>query len=241
MSNDKKVLAIIPARGGSKRLPKKNILSLAGKPLIAWTIEAALQSCVFDDVIVSTDDNEIAEVSTSFGAKVPFIRPERLASDTAASVDVIKHALLWYREKGINFTEVVLLQATSPLRNSNDIKAAFDIYRHRNASSVLSVCEVDHPTHWCNTLDASLSMNSFIKESDVKSRSQDFDNEYRLNGAIYILNVEQFLARNVTILMPSFASIMPRIRSIDVDTKLDFDFADFLMDKQSNQPNNKLA
>jgi pseudaminic acid cytidylyltransferase len=229
MINNKKVLAIIPARGGSKRLPRKNILPLAGKPLIAWTIEAALESCIFDDVIVSTDDDEIAEVSSSFGARVPFIRPGHLANDTASSVDVIKHALLWFQGKGINFTDVVLLQATSPLRNSNDIKEAFDIYSQKKASSVLSVCEVDHPTYWCNTLDASLSMNDFIKENESKSRSQDFDKEYRLNGAIYILNVDKFLMMENTILKPSFASVMPRTRSIDIDEDIDFKIAQCIL------------
>ncbi|WP_028862343.1 cytidylyltransferase domain-containing protein [Psychromonas aquimarina] len=229
-NGNRKVLAIIPARGGSKRLPRKNILSLAGKPLIAWSIDAAIGSQIFDQIIVNTDNSEIAEIAEQFGATVPFLRPEALASDTASSIDVIKHTLLWYLEKGVHFTEVVLLQATSPLRNSNDIKEAFDIYTGKAASSVLSVCEVDHPTQWCNTLDDSLSMNNFVKESKRKSRSQDFDKEFRLNGAIYIWNVEQFLTQNAAIIEPSFASIMPRIRSIDIDEEIDFKIAQCLLD-----------
>lgn len=225
MIGNQKVLAIIPARGGSKRLPRKNILPLAGKPLIAWTIEAAINSQIFCEVMVNTDDDEIAKVSSELGAKIPFIRPNELASDTASSNDVIKHTLLWYRGKGINFTEVVLLQPTSPLRSSDDIIAALDLYNKKNASSVLSVCEVDHPTAWCNILDESLSLKGFIKENVSKLRSQDIDKEYRLNGAIYIFNVELFLAKISTVIEPSFAAIMPRSRSIDIDEKIDFDIA----------------
>lgn len=229
MNSNQRILAIIPARGGSKRLPRKNILPLAGKPLIAWTIEAAINSQMFSEVMVNTDDDEIAKVSSELGAKIPFIRPNELASDTASSNDVIKHTLLWYRDKGINFTEVVLLQPTSPLRSSDDIIAALDLYNKKNASSVLSVCEVDHPTAWCNILDESLSLKGFIKENVRKLRSQDIDKEYRLNGAIYILNVVKFLAKNSTVLEPSFAAIMPRSRSIDIDEKIDFDIAEAIL------------
>ena len=229
MNSNQRILAIIPARGGSKRLPRKNILPLAGKPLIAWTIEAAINSQMFSEVMVNTDDDEIAKVSSELGAKIPFIRPNELASDTASSNDVIKHTLLWYRDKGINFTEVVLLQPTSPLRSSDDIIAALDLYNKKNASSVLSVCEVDHPTAWCNILDESLSLKGFIKENVRKLCSQDIDKEYRLNGAIYILNVVKFLAKNSTVLEPSFAAIMPRSRSIDIDEKIDFDIAEAIL------------
>jgi CMP-N-acetylneuraminic acid synthetase len=229
MNSNQRILAIIPARGGSKRLPRKNILPLAGKPLIAWTIEAAINSQMFCEVMVNTDDDEIAKVSSELGSKIPFIRPNELASDTASSNDVIKHTLLWYRDQGINFTEVVLLQPTSPLRSSDDIIAALDLYNQKNASSVLSVCEVDHPTSWCNTLDETLSLKGFINENVRKLRSQDIDKEYRLNGAIYILNVELFLVSNSTVIEPSFAAIMPRSRSIDIDEKIDFDIAEAIL------------
>jgi len=229
MIDGKKVLAIIPARGGSKRLPRKNILDLAGMPLIAWTIGAAIQSEIFDEVMVNTDDLEIAETAKSYGAKTPFMRPKELATDTATSIDVIIHTLQWYQEKGAYFTDIVLLQPTSPLRNNNDIKEAFALYKSKSAASVLSVCEVDHPTQWCNTLDESLSMNGFIKEQKGKSRSQDFDKEYRLNGAIYIWKVSKLLAQRSIVIEPSFATIMPRIRSIDIDEKIDFNITEALL------------
>jgi CMP-N,N'-diacetyllegionaminic acid synthase len=233
MIDGEKVLAIIPARGGSKRLLRKNVLPLAGKPLIAWTIKAALDSDIFDEVMVNTDDLEIAETAKLFGAKIPFMRPEELASDTASSIDVIKHTLLWYQKKGIDFTDVVLLQPTSPLRTSADINTAYKYYIDKQASSVLSVCEVDHPSRWCNVLKESLSMDDFIKDADKNSRSEDFDKEYRLNGAIYILSVEKFLEQNSTILEPSFASIMSRNCSIDIDEKIDFDIAECLIGKRT--------
>lgn len=224
---NKKVIAIIPARGGSKRLPRKNILPLSGKPLIGWTIEAAIKSEIFDEIIVSTDDHEIANISESFGAKVPFIRPKNLSGDSVGSIGVIKHALQWYSANHINFTDVVLLQPTSPLRNEQDIKAAYDMYTLNNASSVISVCEVDHPSAWCNTLGSSLSLKGFIKSEGV--RSQDFDKEYRLNGAIYIWEVEKLLVQNLTIIEPSFATIMPRTRSVDIDEEIDFKIAQAIM------------
>lgn len=223
MTNCRKVLAIIPARGGSKRLPRKNILPLAGKPLIAWTIEAARNSQIFDEIIVNTDSQEISDIAKSFGASIPFIRPAILSSDTAGSIDVVKHTLEWYHNEGIYFNDVVLLQPTSPLRNEDDIKSAYDLYIAKRASSVLSVCEVDHPTAWCNRLDESLSMNGFIKSQG--SRSQDLEKEYRLNGAIYIWEVKQLLNQSKTIIEPSFASIMPRNRSVDIDEDIDFKIA----------------
>lgn len=227
MTKIKKVLAIIPARGGSKRLPRKNVLSLAGKPLIAWTIEAAINSQIFDEIVVSTDDKEIAETSTIYGAKVPFIRPVNLACDTAKSIDVIKHTLEWFQDNNIYFTDVVLLQPTSPLRNEEDIKCAYNLYNLRGASSVISVCEVDHPSAWANRLDESLSMDNFVKK--LEKRSQGLDREYRLNGAIYIWKVEKLLEQSSTIIMPSFASIMPRSRSIDIDEEIDFKIAQAIM------------
>ncbi len=239
MRDNKKILAIIPARGGSKRLPGKNIKNLGGKPLIAWTIEAAIESNLFDEIMVNTDSKEIAKEAQKFGASTPFIRPEKLASDTASSLDMVKHTLEYYKEQGSRFTTVILLQPTSPLRTSNDIINAYQLFDKKNATSVLSVCEVDHPTSWCNTLNKSLSMKGFIKPSISKNRSQDFDSEYRLNGAIYIWNVNTFLESNDTIIEPSFASIMPRERSIDIDEEIDFIIASALIDKLKHKNLNK--
>lgn len=229
MIDKKKVLAVIPARGGSKRLPRKNILPLSGKPMIAWTIDAAIKSKLFDEIMVNTDDYEIAQISEKYGAKVPFTRPEELSGDNSSSIDVIIHTLEWYKERGVSFTEVILLQPTSPLRNEIDIKVAYEQFRAKKAASVLSVCEVDHPTSWCNTLGSSLSMHNFIKREQVGLRSQDIETEYRINGAIYIWNVAQLLNNHTAIIEPSYAFIMPRERSIDIDEKIDFEIAQVLM------------
>ena len=127
MINNKRVVAIIPARGGSKRLPRKNVLPLAGKPLIVWSIEAALASVYIDKTIVSTDDAEIAEISRIAGASVPFMRPPELASDTATSADVVMHALDYLDSQNDHYYYSVLLQPTSPLRTNTDIDAALEL------------------------------------------------------------------------------------------------------------------
>lgn len=228
MYKDKKILAIIPARGGSKRLPRKNILPLAGKPLIAWTIEAAKESAVFSEIMVNTDDQEIAGVANEHGANIPFFRSLELGSDTASSLDVVMDTLNWYKENGTVFDIVILLQPTSPLRNANDIIQAVDLFLEKDASSVLSVCEVDHPVQWANTLDDSLSMDNFIRDEAKGKRSQDLDVNFRLNGAIYVWNVEELLLKNENILKPAFAYVMPRNRSVDIDDDIDLKFAELI-------------
>ena len=229
-SDNRKVLAIIPARGGSKRLPGKNILPFASKPLIAWTIEAALQSFVFDEVIVSTDDNEIAEVSASFGATVPFMRPEHLANDTSSSLDVIKHALLWYQEKGIDFTDVVLLQATSPLRTKDAIVDSWKLYIKSNVESVVSVCKLEHPIQWTYSLNKEGLMESLF--TDNANRSQEYSDNYRLNGAIYISTANIILGENKIISdHKCIGYVMDEQSSIDIDNKSDFDLAEYFVSK----------
>ncbi len=227
----KRNIAIITARGGSKRLPNKNILELNGKPLIAWTIEAALKSDFVDDVYVSTDSIRIKEISEQFGACVPYIRPEFLSNDTASSVDVVEHMLNYLqKERNIIFDNFVLLQPTSPLRTSSDLDAAFELFNMKNANAVISVTETEHSPLWSNVLDDTLSLDNFISESVLGKRSQDLPKYYRLNGAIYICKVDEFLReKNFFISNKKFASVMLPEHSVDIDTKLDFLVADFLM------------
>ena len=172
MYNNKEVLAIIPARGGSKRLPGKNIKDLNGKPLIAWTIDAALRSKYIDKSVVSTDDEIIAEISQKYGAEVPFIRPKELATDTASSIDVILHAINFYKTKGEPFEYVILLQPTSPLRTTEDIDHAFEML-NEETKAIVSVCETEHPPLWSNTLPKDLSMKDFLAKEILNKRSQD--------------------------------------------------------------------
>jgi len=228
MNKNKKVLAIIPARGGSKRLPHKNILDLNGKPLIAWTIEAAKQSKFIDKLIVSTDDDKIAEISMQYGAEVPFIRPKNLASDTASSLDVVLHAIHFFKEKEVQFDYVLLLQPTSPLRTNEDIDNAFNLLNDKT-KAVVSVCETEHSPLWSNTLPADLSMKDFIKPEIRNMRSQDLPKYYRLNGAVYISDINYMIQNDGFIGDNTKAFIMPIQRSIDVDYKTDFVMCKLLM------------
>jgi CMP-N-acetylneuraminic acid synthetase len=226
----KNILAIIPARGGSKRLPRKNILPLAGKPLIAWTIEAAIDSKIFDDVMVNTDDQEIAEIAAEYGAVVPFIRPDSLASDTATSLDMIKHTLQWYRNKGIFHTDVVLLQPTSPLRTSEAIIEAWKLYIKVSAESVVSICLVEHPIQWTYRMNIDYTIESMFEDKD--QRSQDYEKNYRLNGAVYIIKASTILERGEIISSKkNYGYLMSQESSVDIDSDIDFQFASFLLQK----------
>ena len=235
MFKNKKVLAIIPARGGSKRLPRKNILDLGGKPLIAWTIEAALKSKYIDKTIVSTDDKEIAEISKRYGTEVPFMRPKELATDTASSIAVIFHAVDFYKQKNLTFEYIILLQPTSPLRTTEDIDTAFEMLNNKETKAVVSVCEVEHSPLWANTLPPDLSMKDFIRPEIKNKRSQDLPKYYRLNGAIYITEVEYLRNNNGFIGEDTKAFIMPQESSVDIDSEGDFMLAKVFLDKKNSQ------
>ena len=230
MIKNKKILAIIPARGGSKRLPKKNILPLSGKPLIQWTIEAAKESKYIDTTMVSTDCSEIEKVAKNCGASVPYLRSSTLSSDTATSMDVIFDVLKYYREHNKNFDLVLLLQPTSPLRTQIDINDAIELFITKSASAVLSVTECDHSPLWSNTLPDSLSLSNFISNDVLLKRSQDLPTYYRLNGAIYLFDV-QHIKRDVNYLShPNvFAFVMDKQHSIDIDDELDFKVAQAIL------------
>ena len=238
MKRDKTYMAIIAARGGSKRLPNKNIIEFAGKPLIAWTIEAGLNCKFFDKVIVTTDDEKIADVSKEFGAEAPFLRPKELATDSAKSEDVIIHAVNYYKEKNETFENIVLLQPTSPLRDAVEIENAIDFFIKRNASAVVSVNKVDHSPLWMNTLPENLSMNNFLREDIKGIRSQELPQYYQLNGAINICRTEIFVKEKTFFLNDNlFAYIMPKEKSVDIDTEFDLKFAEYMF-YQSNHKKN---
>ena len=223
-----KNLAIIPARSGSKGLKDKNIKLLNGKPLMAYSIEAALESKKFDEVMVSTDSPKYADIAKEFGATVPFLRSERTSSDTASSWDMVKEVLSCYEELGKNFDTVCLLQPTSPLRNAVDIQEAYKLYEERASVAVLSVCEMEHTPLWSNVLPDDFSLNGFIR-TDLGTRRQDTGTYYRVNGAIYITSVEQLYKDSNLYREGSFTYIMPRERSVDIDTMLDFSYAEFML------------
>jgi CMP-N,N'-diacetyllegionaminic acid synthase len=229
MCIDGTFLAIIPARAGSKGIRNKNIQMLNGKPLIAYTIEAAVASGIFDKVIVSTESKRISEISRSFGAEIPFQRPVELTTDTAKILDVILHALNFFSDQGIRYDYFSLLQPTSPLRTKEDIIGARDLLLENQANAVVSACEVDHPPHWCNTLPKDLSMDGFITQEIQNQRRQDLQKFYRVNGAIYLARTAYFLKYKDWFKEKSYAYLMPGHRSIDIDIFEDLKFSECVM------------
>ena len=223
-----KNIAIIPARSGSKGVKDKNIRLLGGKPLMAWSIEAALESREFDEVMVSTDSERYAEIARKFGASVPFLRSPLTASDTASSNDMISEVLECYRKMGREFDTFCLLQPTSPLRTAEDIREAYALYREMASLAVVSVCEVEHSPLWCGQLPPTLELDGFIRRESGRRR-QDAGKFYRLNGAIYIVNVERFGTDTFLYQRGSYGYIMEQERSVDIDTEFDFKFAEFLL------------
>jgi CMP-N,N'-diacetyllegionaminic acid synthase len=224
-------LAIITARAGSKRLLNKNSLDLAGKPLIAWTIDAAKKTKYISEVVVSTDSLEIKKTAEEFRATVPFIRPEHLSNDTASSFDVVEHCIEFYQTQlNQSFDYIILLQPTSPLRTSADIENAIQLLNEKNADAVVSVCETEHSPLWSNTIDTTLSLEHFLRDEVKNKRSQDLPTYYRLNGAIYICKTEELLKQKTFFLKQKcFAYIMDKENSVDIDTALDFKMAEFLI------------
>jgi len=233
MNENARVLAVIPARGESKRLPRKNLLPLSGKPMIAWTIEAALKAACIDQIVVSTDDDEIAEVASSCGAEVPFLRPAELASDSATTDSVVAHTVESFEAENGCFTHICLLQPTSPLRSNIDIDASWALLKEKKARAVVSVTAAEHTPLWCNTLSDDLSMKGFLPSEKLAVRSQELPTYYRLNGAIYLF--EKYFVGKMSDLYNSdgvFAFKMESEASIDVDTQIEFQLAEMIMNSK---------
>jgi len=217
------VLALITARGGSKGLPRKNVLDLAGRPLIAWSIKAALDSASVGRVIVSTDDQEIADVSRRHGAEVPFMRPAELARDDSPHIDVILHAVAWLEQnQGYRPEWVLLLQPTSPLRLARDIDDALALARSRGAQSVASVQEAPSHPFLLQTIDERGRLREFMPPPPGYLRRQDFPAIHALNGAIFLVRREMLLEERALLDRETLALVMPPERSLDVDTPWDF-------------------
>jgi N-acylneuraminate cytidylyltransferase/CMP-N,N'-diacetyllegionaminic acid synthase len=223
------ILYIIPARGGSKGLPGKNIRLLGNKPLIAYSIEAAVNSIFKGTVIVSTDDEEIASVGKKYGATVPFIRPNELATDAASTMDVVFHAINFYKQQHVFFDLIVVLQPTSPLRTSTDIDQAISLMKEKNVAAVVSVCESEHHPLWTNILPADGSMKNFIREEVKGKNRQQLPVNFRLNGALYISKSEALEIYKGFIHEKTIAYIMPTDRSVDIDHEIDFKLAELLL------------
>ncbi len=225
MYKKKKFLAIIPARAGSKRVLNKNKRILNGKPLIQWSIDAAKQSKYIDSIVVSSDDNQILSIAQKQNVDI-LKRPDSLASNTSTAVDVLLHALEKIED---TFDYLVLLQPTSPLRTSLDIDQAIEMLIDREKNSVVSVCQTQHSPLWCNTLPESGIMDNFMSKSLEGKRSQDLETYYRLNGAIYIVKISEFISVKSLIPDNAYAYKMDQSRSIDIDTMYDFVCAEAIM------------
>lgn len=230
-----KNIGIIPARSGSKGLKNKNILPLIGKPLIAYTIEAAIQSEVFDYIMVSTDSKMYAEIAKNAGAKVPFLRTDENASDQASSWAVVREVLAKLKEMGMTFDVVTLLQPTSPLRNSDEIRGAFALYKEKCAKTVVSVCEVGHPLEWSFHLDDSFSMKEYASSPARHLRRQDIPKRYIENGAIYITRAADVMnTENDIYSEDCFAYVMKKESSCDIDNELDLLMAEMILQQNNS-------
>ncbi|TKH33154.1 acylneuraminate cytidylyltransferase family protein [Paenibacillus polymyxa] len=220
-------LAVIPARGGSKGLPGKNIRLLHDKPLIQYSIEAALNSGCVNEVVVTTDNEDIARVSSQAGAAVPFIRPAELATDVAKSIDVLKHAVEFYEQTQNQFFDVImLLQPTSPLRNALDIKEAYTLFLNNQADSLQSVTLSGVQPYLLRKMDNG-KLTSYLKDEKEHLRRQDLKELYALNGAIYIVKRDLLMNSDTLIGPRNCGYIMPRERSVDIDDEFDLKMAEF--------------
>jgi len=229
--NGEKILAIVPARGGSKRLPRKNLLSLAGKPLILWSLEAGIKSKYIDKLVVTSDDPETIKVSRKLDIQT-IVRPKELATDEASTFSAIKHVVENIDEV---FDLIVLLQPTSPLRNEIHIDKALEFLDQKKADAVISVCEMSHSPLWANTLPEDKSMVGFLKKEIKGKRSQNLPKFFILNGAIYICRKDRYLGEKTFLINENiFAFLMDHVSSVDIDEKEDLMIAEAFMSKLLN-------
>jgi CMP-N,N'-diacetyllegionaminic acid synthase len=224
------LIALITARGGSKEILRKNIKLFSGKPLIFWTINAAKKAKCIDRIIVSTDDQEIAEIAKKYGAEVPFIRPAELAKDETPSIDPVLHFI----DQVPGFDWLMLLQPTSPLRNNFDIDKIFKFCQDNKASSAVSVSEVNKHPYWMYERDSSFRLRSFINDPPKNTRRQDLPKIYSLNGALYLAKVDWLVKYRSFIGPDTIGFTMPLERSVDLDIIQDWNWAEYLI-KQKNE------
>lgn len=225
-------IAVIPARSGSKGLADKNIISLAGKPLMYYTIKAALNSGCFEEVMVSTDSEKYAGIARGFGANVPFLRSKEMSGDSASSWDTVREVLLNYEKTGKKYKYVALLQPTSPLRDAEDIKNVFKFLNKAGANNAVTVTETDHPVQWCFKLPGSGMMDEMAASPYNYMRRQELEKYYRENGAMYLVNARKIMKKDYNFYADKCAGyIMQREKSIDIDTKIDLIIAKTIIEE----------
>lgn len=236
MYKGRSILAVIPARGGSKGILRKNIKMLGGKPMLAWSIEAAQKSKYIDRIIVSTEDEEIAKISLELGAEVPFMRPEELAMDTTPGVDPILYTIKRLEENSDQkYDFILLLQPTSPLRNEAHIDESIEILLKnlQEFDSLISVTELEHPVYWNRIIDKNKKLSSFIEYDKVENyRRQDFDVVYRLNGAIYLIDTNIFIKYKNFETEKTMAYVINGKFATDVDCMDDFQLVEYYMSQK---------
>ncbi|NOQ31663.1 MAG: acylneuraminate cytidylyltransferase family protein [Helicobacteraceae bacterium] len=224
------MLAIIPARGGSKGLPGKNIRDLNGKPLIAYTIEAAQKSKQITKIIISTDDEEIADVCREY-IDIPFMRPQELAQDNSLIVDTYIYTVEKVNNMfGTNYDSVVALLPTCPLRTAEDIDKAIDIFKEKNADSVISFYEAPHPMQWYRKIDKDGVLRAVVPEGDRLANRQEEEKTYLPNGAIYVFKMDILRDRKYYS-DKTYPYLMPAEKSIDIDNLSDFEYAEYVTRK----------
>lgn len=224
------MLAIIPARGGSKGVPRKNIKDLAGKPLIYYAIKAAKESKYIDRIIVSTDDEEIAKVALKYGAEVPFLRPKEFATDTAKAIDTYIYTVDRLN-KTYNDTikEFTVLQPTSPLRTSTDIDNAIEIFYKNNAETVISVVKAEHPPTWYKKISKDGILVDYFQSVDNSLNRQEAEETYLPNGAIYVFKYDSLKYNYGYYNQKTYPYVMTTENSVDIDTIIDFKLAELIM------------
>ncbi len=228
-----KILAIIPARAGSRGLKDKNIKPLCGIPLCAYTIKAAQESGVFDEIHFSTDSETYAQIARNYGASVPFLRSDELATDTTSSWDVVKAVIKCYQESGKTFDAVMLLQPTVPFRSSEDICNCVKLLQERSVEAVVSVTEPEHSPYWCAELPPDGNMRIFHDKIQYLIGRQKLPVQYMLNGAIYLSRVEHLLTSQSIYEHDCYAYVMPRERSWDIDNQDDFDLCEYFLKRKN--------
>lgn len=231
MYNGKKILAIIPARGGSKGIPYKNIIDIYGKPLIQYSIECAKNSKYIDRTIISTDDIKIKEVSENCGGDVPFLRPSELAQDTSKTIDCLVHAVNCLREQGEKYDYLVLLQNTVPLRKGWQVDEAIEKLFNSNERSLVSITEVEENPVLMRTLNEDGTVKNMLQINST-IRRQDFPKFYRVDGAIYIQKLDKDFNLETSLNDGKLAYIMEERYSVDIDTYLDIKKIEYYLEKE---------
>ena len=224
MFKGKKVLAIIPARAGSKGIKDKNIIDLAGKPLIAHSIEQGLNSKYIDKVVVSTDGEKIAEVAKQYGAEVPFLRPSEIACDTAKTIDVMVHCVDFFKNNNEEFDYIVLLQPTQPLRKAEHIDEMIEKIVNDEAKGIVSVCKVKEHPILMRTIDSKNQLNNLLTGSSTMRR-QEMPDYYKVNGVIYINKIDGDFNLDTSLNDNKSAYVMEEKYSIDIDDLMDLEIA----------------